>query len=225
MNIHTVMQNLREKRAVFHSEHDFKFALAWEIQLQYSEAKIRLEYPHRLVYPHPGERDGFFDIFVDLDGHRYIIELKYMRATIEVKYNGEIFKLKYPDENQNYRDSFYRDILRIEEATRCRSIKCGYAILLTNYQPYWDRYPESNGYKGNKINWNKYPSFSVCEGTIITGHNEWHESANDLRKRGPVVFNGEYPVKWQKYSEIQIQNCISPSYNRSFMYALVSVLA
>jgi len=219
MDIPAVMQELSKKRSIFHSESDFKFALAWEIQSQYSKAKIRPEYPY------PGKQKAFCDIFVELDNRRYIIELKYMKATIEVRVNDEEFKIKYPDENQNCRDGFYRDIQWIEKAVREGNIEYGYAILLTNYQPYWDKDAKSNGYKGPKINWDKYPGFNVCEDAIITGDNEWHASAKDLRKRGPVVFNREYTVKWQDYSKIKTQDCINPSINCSFRYALISVLA
>ena len=45
MNIAAVMDTLRAKRTVFHSEADFQFALSWEIQLHYPDASVRLEYP------------------------------------------------------------------------------------------------------------------------------------------------------------------------------------
>ena len=42
--IERVIEKLKEKRKIFYSEDDFKFALAWIIQEEYSEAKVRLEY-------------------------------------------------------------------------------------------------------------------------------------------------------------------------------------
>ncbi|MDD4494537.1 MAG: hypothetical protein PHV32_09375 [Eubacteriales bacterium] len=45
MELLPVIELLRQKRSLFHSEADFQFALAWEMQITYTTAEIRLEYP------------------------------------------------------------------------------------------------------------------------------------------------------------------------------------
>ena len=46
MDIVKVINSLKAKRKVFYSEADFQFALAWEIQKYYNNAKIRFEQCH-----------------------------------------------------------------------------------------------------------------------------------------------------------------------------------
>jgi hypothetical protein len=47
----TMLSLLAERRPVFHSERDFQHALAWQIQLAYPEAQIRLEpRPRRSIH-------------------------------------------------------------------------------------------------------------------------------------------------------------------------------
>lgn len=44
MDLLPVIELLRQKRPIFHSEADFQFALAWEIQRLYTSTVVRLEY-------------------------------------------------------------------------------------------------------------------------------------------------------------------------------------
>lgn len=44
MDITKILNNLSNKRKIFVSEADFKFALAWEIKSEILEAEVRLEY-------------------------------------------------------------------------------------------------------------------------------------------------------------------------------------
>ena len=234
IDMHDVMGKLSKKRKIFHSEADFQLALAREIESIYPSAKIVLEgQPLTFIHDEKGDDndDNYnsnklkkaIDISFWLENRLYIIELKYMKATIEAEIDGKRFKLKYPDENQNCRDYFYRDILRIENAVNSHSIECGFAILLTNYQPFWDKDHKLNGYKKPKLDWNKYPAFKVYDGATIPKKNEWHDSAKDLRKRDSVEFGGEYPVHWADYSTIETQNCISHSENSVFKYLLIHI--
>ena len=51
MDIINSLKLLSDSRKVFHSEADFQFALAWEIQKLYPDAKIRLEYCPASITP------------------------------------------------------------------------------------------------------------------------------------------------------------------------------
>ena len=83
-----VMDNLRFKRKRFHSEADFQFALAWEIQTLYPDAEVRLEYcPREAPHMH-------IDIIVELNGKLFPIELKYKTLKIDCSFAGENYSLK-----------------------------------------------------------------------------------------------------------------------------------
>ena len=69
MDLQVPLSRLRSRRKVLHSEADFQFALAWELQLQYPDAVIRLEYPP------PHDPTKYVDILVRLGDDVYPIEL------------------------------------------------------------------------------------------------------------------------------------------------------
>src|SRR4051794_35906935 len=78
---------LAQRRPIFHSEADFQLALAWEIQTKRPGASIRLE---QRVLDSPRIN---LDILVVLDGVRFGLELKYLRAATDVTVDGERFVL------------------------------------------------------------------------------------------------------------------------------------
>ena len=87
-NINIVIKNLSEKRKIFHSEADFQFAFAWELQKELPQAEIRLEYCPAFA------KDMHIDIFVMEDGATYPIELKYKSKLFDDVVDGEYFHLK-----------------------------------------------------------------------------------------------------------------------------------
>ncbi len=208
MDMHAVMQKLSEKRTIFHFETDFQLALFREIQSLYKPYKIILEYPLKSLDPSPTAK-GSVDIFVQFDSHNsYPIELKYKTDEFSATVEDEQFYLKGETENKNGRDSFYRDVSRLEKAAKHGNFKEGYAIFLTNLS-YYRNY--------------KLDCFSMHEGAKLAGVNEWPESAKHIRTRGPVEFDNEHTISWRKYSEIKTQDCVGQAKNRSFYYALISV--
>ena len=88
MEIEKIIKNLQEKRKIFFSERDFQFALAWEIQKEYNDAKVEvlLEYPLK----NENNNNEYVDIVVKLEGKTYPIELKYKTTLFEF----EEYKLK-----------------------------------------------------------------------------------------------------------------------------------
>ena len=79
INLHDQMNMLMKKRTIFHSEADFQFALAWEIQKAYPDANVRLEYcPSKYPNMH-------LDMLVKIGGMGFPIELKYKTKKYEVK--------------------------------------------------------------------------------------------------------------------------------------------
>ena len=88
LNLLHVLKSLCRKRSVFHSEADFQFALAWEIQLLIPTAEIRLEYPPE------GEPNKYIDILVRNEGSVFPIELKYKTRKLSVFVDSEQYNLK-----------------------------------------------------------------------------------------------------------------------------------
>jgi hypothetical protein len=133
INIQKIMSLLSKKRPVFHSEFDFQFALAWEIQKEYKKADIRLEYRQPDAPEEKGKRK-YFDIKIELNEKIYLIELKYKTIKQKLKYDGELYELKNHAANPLGRYLYLKDIQRIEDSLVLNSMKnfeIGYAILLT----------------------------------------------------------------------------------------------
>ena len=88
MDLQFPLSRLKNKRKVFHSEADFQFALAWELQLQYPDASVRLEYPP------PNDPTKYVDILLRLGDDVYPIELKYKTKLFSAVVGGEPYYLK-----------------------------------------------------------------------------------------------------------------------------------
>ena len=69
-DIKSAIETLKSKQKVFHSEADFQFSLAWELQKILPNAKIRLEYCPIF------DGDMHIDIYIVDDGKSYPINVK-----------------------------------------------------------------------------------------------------------------------------------------------------
>src|SRR5579875_1190742 len=125
----SVINDLKGKRPCFHSEDDFKFALAWKIKQKYPTAEIRLEKP----MSNSGRK--YLDIFLEFPGDsegRVGIEVKYMTAELKASINGEQYDLTshlaYPLRCYDC----LLDIQRLEEFINQKRLDYGYALWLTN---------------------------------------------------------------------------------------------
>ena len=128
LKITELMNSLSETRPVFHSEDDFKFALAWQIHKEWKDCQVRLEVPFT---DEKGKRK-FMDIY--LPEKEFAIELKYKTRKLKYEHGNEKFELT----NQAAQDIggylFHRDIGRLEKmiASDQVKVKAGLAVLLTN---------------------------------------------------------------------------------------------
>ena len=75
IDINAAMNRLSEIRPLFHSEADFQHALAWQLQKQYPDVSVRLQYRS----PHLTQR-GYVDIWLADGAECVAIELKYKRV-------------------------------------------------------------------------------------------------------------------------------------------------
>lgn len=199
MNILNPIKKISRSRKIFYSEADFQFALAWEIQKEYPDAKIRLEY----CYCHPGnDLKQYIDILVVTETGWYPIELKYKTRSLSINYNGELYRLKNQSAQDQGRYDFLKDVQRIESFCKYNpEIHKGFAIFLTNDPTYW------NGAKSNNTVDEEY---KLIEGSIKTGTMSWakHARGKTIESREiPIVLEQKYLIKWQDYSEfIEFKN-------------------
>lgn len=205
-NLEKCITALRDKREIFHSEADFQFALAWEIQIAYPNAVVHLEYcPKAMPNMH-------IDIVVFYGGKCYPIELKYKTAYLDVDSGSEIYALKahYGQDLGKY--DCLLDIQRIESIEKSMpGFAKGYAVWLTNDSLYWKAPSKASAF---------YREFSVHEGSIKSGSMSWDEKAGEGTTKGrtePIVLRGTYTINWKPYSTIKTDR------NGAFYYAFVEV--
>jgi hypothetical protein len=183
---------LSKTRKIFHSEADFQFALAWEIQKLYPKAKVRLEYCPAEIEP-----TMHIDILVVIDDYWYPIELKYKTLGCNKTFEGEIFKLKNQGDQDTGRYDFLKDVQRIEELSReLPNFKKGYSIFLTNDPSYWS--------DSGRID-TAYHQFRLCEGLNKTGSMNWanHAGKGTIKGReNMIVLENNYQIQWQQYCKI-----------------------
>jgi hypothetical protein len=159
MDLLRALNVLREKRPLFHSEADFQFALAWEIQRLHPRAEIRLEYPS------VGGPNRYVDILVRIDGCAFPIELKYKTKRLSTVIHGEQYDLKNHGAQDLGAYDFVKDICRVETfASHLPVFQSGNVLWLTNEPYYWT--PPRSQDVG-------YTDFSVHNGAVKHGTMRW----------------------------------------------------
>jgi hypothetical protein len=88
-DIRYILNVLKNKRKIFHSEADFQFAFAWEIKSIYPDVDVRLEYAYKIV-----DKIYHIDILVMIEGKFIPIELKYKTLKKSLILNDEEFTLR-----------------------------------------------------------------------------------------------------------------------------------
>ena len=185
------MKRLAQRRKLFHSEADFQFALAWEIQTCHSQAQVRLEFP-------PPELPGWhLDILVRLGQEVYPLELKYKTLGAFLKVEEELFSLRSHGAQDIGKYDCLLDLQRMEAMKqRLPGYRKGFAIWLSNDPTYWSP-PSRAGTMAQ--------AFTLHEGAVKTGEMAWapHTGKGTMRSReAPIVLNGRYPIHWQDYSRV-----------------------
>lgn len=201
-----VLSELSRLRPAFHSEADFQHALAWEIQQQYQNCSMRLEYkPHHL-----SERI-YLDIWCTHEDSIMAIELKYKTRRLYENIKEETFELLDQSAQDIGRYDFLRDIQRLERIVFNRNDIVGYAIFLTNDIAYWNIPRNSKTVDA---------SFRIHQGRILAGKLSWgsHASEGTIRGREEIIhIKRVYNLHWQDYSEPSRE-----SYGK-FKYLLVKI--
>ena len=131
-DVTTMLRELAADRPAFHSEDDFKFALAWHLASHHQDAAVRLETPFDL----PTLR-GRLDLRCEDADERVVVELKYKTRLADFTVAGEHYRLKGQTARDLGRYGYCRDVSRVESLVRTGSAERGLAILLTNDSAYW----------------------------------------------------------------------------------------
>ena len=195
LDIQLAFESLCEKRSVFHSEADFQFAFAWEIQRLYPQADIRLEYPSIK------EPKKYKDLIVKHKGYVYPIELKYKTKKLSISIGEEQYFLKDHGAQDLGAYDCIKDICRIESlANHLSGFRNGFVIWLTNDPFYW-RLPSRPDVG--------YAEFSIHNGSKKSGLMRWGSNlgAGTIRGReSDLLLRSEYEVTWNGYSDLGIRN-------------------
>lgn len=232
MNLVDILSKLKDNRPVFHSEDDFKLALAQTIYKEHPEYNIRLERPIKIEMIDkygsaikPNVRVPIDIVIIDEKGNYIPIELKYKTKKTKIESTGvlndDIYELANHGASDIGRVSFRKDIYRIERFLESNSENCkvGFVIILTNEKEYWDNILE-------KEILNKHYSFhnnmnipkddpgwyykALNDSKYIETDGVWH-SINDPKKKhwtyiGDLKYQlnlkKEYEINWRIYSKI-----------------------
>ena len=210
MNLVGIMDILCRKRMIFHSEADFQFAFAWQLQQIYPQADIRLEYPAPQEGSASQEVREYIDILVRLNGDVYPIELKYKTRRLAVHLDGESFALKNHGAGDFGSYDFIKDISRLERyEDSIPGFRHGFAIWLTNDPYYWNP-PRRDGTAADE--------FRVYEGSVKAGTLAWGSTMTETYGREkPLILNKEYTIHWVEYS------IVSEDSVGVFKYSITSV--
>jgi len=192
MNIDKAINNLAKDRPLFHSEADFQFALAWEIQKLHPRANIRLE----MNLNEAEYKSEYLDALVKLGGKEYGIELKYKTRGFRTTVSKEPFVLKDQRAHDVGRYDFIKDITRLERFTKRKRNRSGIAILVTNDGHYW------NESKRATVD----SEFRLHDGRKLEGRLSWSSKASEGTRRGreePLILRKSYNLKWMNYSSLE----------------------
>lgn len=201
------IQELGEKRPIFHSEADFQHSLAVllseELRKKGISVEIRLEKRMDVF-----SKKNYVDLYLEVNKNiRVVIELKYKTKAEKKEVGGEKFDLL----NQGAQDLggyfFFKDIRDLEELKRNKDIDFGFCIFLTNDSYYWDN--------SKNLREAIAKNFRIKTGTEIRrGPRKWIEAnrtdPSQKKKSGKIwieqypnleLLNYYPPFEWKDYSK------------------------
>jgi hypothetical protein len=190
-DIATWVEDLRQRRPVFHSEADFQHALAWSAHQSNPSLRVRLE-----TRPAPGMRLDLLLSKPNIDEH-LALELKYLTAAWAGVVENERFTLV----NQAAQDirayDVVKDVKRVEQFVS-QPHWSGAVLVLTNDPGYWSR--PSHGRATNA------DAFRIYEGQRINGRRSWgpnNTGAGTMKGRHTAIeVHGDYTCGWSDYSSL-----------------------
>lgn len=228
LQLRQIITKLSEERKLFHSEDDFKCALALGILQKHDKARVRCEKvlssKHQDV--EKGIKNRYIDIWVEHNGVKYGIELKYKTKTLRVGIDGESYNLREQGAQDYSRYGFIKDIERLEKFKQEEYFDIGYAIFLTNDHLYWDGFKRTDQVydKDFRINEGRTIGKEVrlrwrhkdnITGKIVVGPSE---STGEQSIGKDIIIEQEYHCEWKGYSKVEEANN-----NNIFKYILLRI--
>ncbi|GGA80215.1 hypothetical protein [Ornithinibacillus halotolerans] len=189
INIQTLLTNLTKQRPIFHSEADFKHALAWTIQETYPESTIRLEKKIKA-----NDRNIHLDILVNYQSKNYALVTYYKTKALECTIVGEDFTLSEQGDQVQGRYDVVKALENLEQLVQDRVVDQAVLIFLTNDAAY------STNFVGSRIT-NDY-DFRLHEGNELSGQLRWRETAPTEDRASAITLDNHYQISWNPYSKI-----------------------
>lgn len=148
MNFNQIIDRLKQRRLVFHSEDDLKLAMAMIIKENYPLYEIRLERPIQINMIGKDSNTIIARAPIDIvvidraSEIVYPIEIKYKSKLAKLYHNKEFYDLSNQEANDVGRYSFRKDIYRIENVDLeyigfNEFTKKGFVFILTNDRKYY----------------------------------------------------------------------------------------
>jgi hypothetical protein len=194
IDINYILEKLKKRRKVFHSEAYFQFELAWTIKEVYNErASIRLEY----YTIDKSEINQYIDIVVFIDDKHFIpIELKYKTKSSEnpIVDNNEIYNLKSQGAQDLGKFDYLHDIERVESYKDLFGFTEGYCILLTNDESYTKVRDHDTRNKEFNIGHNQ------TKQGVMSWRNDSSIYTKEHRKKS-IILKESYKMKWDTYHD------------------------
>ena len=188
LEITEIMKSLSKTRSIFHSEADFQFALAWEIQKAMPQCRIRLEYPFSY-----GTGRKYLDIY--LPDTKIAIELKYKTRRLIIRHKNEDFRLRNQGAQDEGRYDFLKDVERLEKMIDAGQAKAGFAILLTNDPLYWTR----QGRNTTSFNFRLKKGRKIRKGEEMMWKFPRTAPKSIEKRKNPIILRSSYELEWRHY--------------------------
>ena len=186
-----ILERLSGTRRIFHSEADFRNALAWEVKSIVPDASVRLEVAMF------GTSRNRVDIVVRLAGGAIPIELKYWQARLHhVDPEGEAYSLTDQTAEDVGRAALAKDLSRIESLVGPGGMTTGWVVALTNNARYWR--------EGRDGEFSSDAAFRISEGRVLAGSPRWRRgtAAGTMKGTEALELRGSYRCAWQDYSSL-----------------------
>ncbi len=186
-NIDTILESLSQICPIFHNEEDFQSRFAYEIQQQYPDFDIKLEY--KIMEP----TTRYIDVWIQ-NPNPVAIELKYKSSLLNTQVGDETFNLKNHSAEDLGRYDFLKDVQRLEDIVTRHPNAEGYAVMITNDPLYW-KISQNN----NTID----SAFRIHEGLQVTGDLSWSSKAGSgstQNREESIQIKGVYDIHWKRYS-------------------------
>lgn len=193
------LEKLSHDRKIFHSEADFQFALAFEIQSKNPELQVRLERPFKFE---DKKEKVYVDLVIIAGDSSYGIELKYKTKKIKDTIHGEEFDTANHAATNHGRFDFWANVDRLLKIIRSGKLDGGMVILLTNEPNYWNN--DSKNYCSHQFHLKDGRQIKKAE--VLKWKNKKCRENAGKKRNSCIKIERNYQLCWVDYSEIKVNN-------------------